>query len=234
MTFLVRARKGLAEVKRITELNRAAPLDDFASYDEYWEWRGRLTVIHRRWEIARDLIPDGSTVLDVGCGSGQFLAVLKERRPNCIVQGVDASPRAVEMAQSEGMDASVLDLETTDIPGSFDYVTCLEVIEHIAHAEAALHRLMNATGKQAIVSVPNVGFIGCRVRLAVFGRFPTTCCVFHVREHLRFWTVRDFREWVEHCGYRLVGQHPQHGVWMLCRRFPALFASGMVYVVERA
>ena len=104
---LERAKARLAELRRISELKRGAPLDDFANYDEYWEWRGRLNIIHRRWEISRDLIPDGSSVLDVGCGSGQFLSFLRTHRPHCSVRGIDISPRAVEMARAEGIDASL-------------------------------------------------------------------------------------------------------------------------------
>jgi methionine biosynthesis protein MetW len=203
-------------------------------YDEYWLRRGTLTVVHDRWRIAAELIPDGASVLDVGCGSGQFIALLKTRRPRCTVVGVDVSPNAIEIARAQGANASVLNIESANAVGSFDFVTCLEVLEHIAHAEVALGRIMQATRRQAVVSVPNVGFIGCRLRLGLFGRFPTTSCVFHIREHVRFWTVADFREWVEHYGYRVVGEHPQHGVWFLWRRFPSLFASAMVYVVEHS
>jgi methionine biosynthesis protein MetW len=230
----IRARLShrVGELKRVAELSRGMPLEEFADYDEYWEWRGQVTVLHERWKIARDLIPDGSSVLDVGCGTGRFLAFLQGERPNCELRGLDVSERAVEMARSEGVEASLHDVEAADITWRADYVTCLEVIEHVVQAERVLDRLMAARRRQAIISIPNVGFIGCRIRLALFGRFPTTCCVFHTREHVRFWTNKDFEEWIERCGYRLSARHPQHGVWVLWRLFPSLFASGMVYVVE--
>jgi methionine biosynthesis protein MetW len=227
-----RLSRRMAELKRVAELSGGMPLEEFADYDEYWEWRGQVTVLHERWKIARDLIPDGSSVLDVGCGTGRFLAFLREERPNCKLHGIDVSERAVEMARAEGILASVLDVETTDINSVADYVTCLEVIEHVVQAERVLDRLMAACQRQALISIPNVGFIGCRIRLALFGRFPTTCCVFHTREHVRFWTNKDFEEWIEHCGYRLTARCPQHGIWVLWRLLPSLFASGMVYVVE--
>jgi methionine biosynthesis protein MetW len=223
----------LAQVRRVRELWQPAPLGDFADYDEYWERRGPVTVIHPRWKIATEVIEDGSSVLDVGCGSGEFLRYLGRHRPGCVLRGVDLSPVAVGIARAEGLDAAVLDIEQDDLAAEADYVTCFEVIEHLAHAEVALDRLMGAARRKVIVSVPNVGFVGCRVRLGVFGRFPTTCCVFHLREHLRYWTVRDFEEWVEHCGYRLTARHPQHGLWLLRDLVPSLFASGMVYVIER-
>lgn len=230
--LLTRVRGRLAEARRVAELNGGAPLADFRDYDEYWERRAPVTVLHRRWEVAAARIADGSSVLDVGCGTGKFLEHVRRERPHCSVRGVDVSAVAVAATREAGIDARVLDVEREDLDGVADYVTCLEVIEHIAHAEAVLRRLVDASRREVIVSIPNVGFIGCRIRLALFGRFPTTLCVFHAREHLRFWTVKDFREWTEACGYELVASYPQHGIWGLWRIAPSLFASGMVYVVR--
>jgi hypothetical protein len=66
------------------------------------------------------------------------------------------------------------------------------------------------------------------------GRGPLTNVVHHVREHLRQWTVRDFREWTAHLGLRIIAERPTRPVAFLGlgRRMPALFSSGMLYVLE--
>lgn len=221
------------KLSRVAELVAPAPLDDFADYNEYWDRRGDITEVHSRWRISCANIPDGASVLDVGCGGGEFLNYLRGSRPHCRLTGIDVSEKAVRRAQARGIDAFRIDSDWPIMSKQYDYVTCLEVLEHVAHAEELLHNLMRAAGVAAIVSVPNVGFIGCRIRLGIFGRFPTTLCVFHIREHVRFWTTRDFHEWIESCGYSLSAQGAQHGIWPLYRWFPSVFASGMVYIVER-
>ena len=57
----------------------------------------------------------------------------------------------------------------------------------------------------------------------------------HVKEHIRHWTARDFEEWVSNFGLRVVEIQGQWGFRPLpYRRFPKLFAPQVVYVLERA
>lgn len=218
-----------AAVKReIRSLFAPAPMQDFKDFDEYWETRGTIGPM-RRWLIGADLIPDGSSVLDVGCGSGEFLEYLRSKRPNVRATGCDFSMQAVDNIRSLGFDGLVVDVSKEPLPETFDYITCFEVLEHIPNAEEALDRLMQSVRKQLIVSVPNVGYIGSRLRLGLFGRFPNTNCIFHVKEHVRHWTPKDFKEWVDRLGYRLVRSE---GQYRRGRKFPGLFAKGMVYVLE--
>jgi methionine biosynthesis protein MetW len=209
-------------------------MQEFADYDHYWDQRGKLETVHLRWKLAADLIEPGSSVLDVGCGSGEFLTYLASlEKPDMQLAGVDFSPRAVEMTREVGFDAECVDLVEGSISGTYDYVTCFEVLEHIAEAEVALQTLRGAFRKQLLVSVPNIGYLGCRLRLALFGRFPTTTCVMHIKEHIRHWTPKDFEEWVAHFGLRVVDALPQSPVFGTpWRRFPGLFSAGLLYVLE--
>jgi len=221
---------------RLTKMGRPAPMRDFADYDDYWTRRITVGDTMPRWKIAAELIEDGATVLDVGCGSGEFLEYLARERPGVRATGCDFSAESVEMARSKGFDdAFALDLSTQDIPGEYDYVTCFEVLEHIPNAEDALVRLRDTFRRQLIVSVPNVGYVDSRVRLALFGRFPVTNCIYHIKEHVRHWTERDFREWVATFGLRVVRVAAQYegGRFLPVDRFPGLLSPGLVYVLER-
>jgi methionine biosynthesis protein MetW len=217
--------------RQLQALSAPAPMHDFRDYDDYWERRGELRVVHNRWTIAAGWIPNGATLLDIGCGSGEFLRYLRQSRPDILAGGVDIAARSVEMTTSEGFNASVLDISTTEIPGSYDYITCFEVLEHIPDAESALLRLKEAARSGIIVSVPNVGFIMNRLRLGVFGRFPITNCVFHINEHVRHWTPKDFADWANHHGLRIDRLAGQYGAPVLWRHRPTLFAAGMVYLL---
>jgi len=209
---------------------------EFSDYDAYWAERGDLRWVFERWRIAAEVIPDGASVLDVGCGTGEFIAYLREQRPHVDATGCDLSARAVQMTVERGVDAFVADLAMEDLDGKYDYVTCFEVLEHIPDAETALERLKAVARHQIIASVPNAGYLDNRLRLALFGRFPITNCIFHIKEHVRHWTKRDFVEWVGHFGLRVVRVAPQYpGIRFLpWRRYPGLLSAGLVYVLERA
>lgn len=205
---------------------------DFRDFDEYWERRGELSTVFRRWVVAADLIPDGARVLDIGCGSGDFLRYLRSRRPAIVGVGSDSSQKALEMTREAGFDTIELDAATGAVPSGFDVITAFEILEHLPEAETAIQRWCEAAGSHVIISVPNVGYIGCRIRLALFGRFPITNCVYHIKEHVRHWTAKDFHEWTERLGLNVTHMDSQYGFPGLSRWWPSLFSAGLVYRID--
>jgi len=223
--------------RRVAALNAALPLNDFEGYDEYWDVRIGKTgdaKVFNRWRIAVKHIPDGASVLDVGCGAGGFMEYLLSQRPNVKVRGTDISERAVEIARSKGLDAFTADLTRRRLEEQYDYVTGFEIIEHVHEAEKLLITMRDATREKLILSLPNTGYLEHRLRLALFGRFPNTSIVMHAKEHIRFWTPRDFRDWAAHFGLRVLNIEGQWGLsgtpW---KRRPKLFAPQVVYTLER-
>lgn len=210
------------------------PMEEFADYDEYWAKRGVPQGVFRRWQIAAAATEDGGRVLSIGCGAAGFLAYLRERRPDLVLAGCDISPAAVARARQAGFDVFVHDIERDPLPGTYDYIACFEVLEHIPHAEQAFRNFKNAFRKALFVSIPNIGCLRCRIRLAVFGKFPLTVCNVHVNEHVRHWTPRDFAYWMEKESMRIVRLDGQYGLRGFYRWFPALFAHGVVYTLRRA
>lgn len=209
------------------------PLNEFTDYDNYWEKRGKVPVIYRRWEVAAETFELNSTVLDVGCGNGEFLSYLREKRPDLILKGCDTSAIGVERAKSNGLDVFVHDLASGPPPGIYDYLTCLDVLEHIAYSERAFRNLKSSFRKKIVISLPNIGCLRCRIRLAIFGKFPLTVCNFHVNEHLRHWTLKDFRYWMKQEDMIIERMEGQYGLRGFYRWFPSLFAHGLVYVMRR-
>ena len=81
----------------------------------------------------------GGTVLDVGCGNGDFL--IQAQRAGWRALGVDLDPAAVASCRRAALDASEGTIETVDLPqGSLDAVTFGDVIEHLHRPRAALAR----------------------------------------------------------------------------------------------
>ena len=63
------------------------------------------------------------SLLDVGCGSGEFLASMQGAFPGHSMRGIDLSPEMVRRARSRGVEAECVDLGETE--GSFDVITCV-------------------------------------------------------------------------------------------------------------
>jgi methionine biosynthesis protein MetW len=235
--LLTHLRRSLERLRRPLPL---AELEGDSFYDAYWERRLDLepevvTTAPGRARIVAEFVQPGWSVLDLGCGDGSFLECLGREVPGIDVRGADVSETALAKARARGIDAFRLDLSEpgAEVPAGFDVVTALEVVEHVPDAEAVVTAAAGAAGRYLIVSVPNLGFVESRVRLLT-GRGPITNVVHHVREHLRQWTVRDFREWAGHLGLEIVAERPTRPVGFLGlgRRWPALFSAGMLYVLQ--
>ena len=232
-------RRSLHRLRRPLPL---ADLDGGSFYDAYWERRLDLepdvvTTAPGRARIVAEFVRTGWSVLDLGCGDGSFLECLQREVPGIDVRGADVSDTALARARARGIEVARLDLAepATEVPGAHDVVSALEVIEHVPDAEAVVRKAAAAAREYVIVSIPNLGFIENRLRLLI-GRGPNTNLVHHVREHLRQWTVRDFREWASHLNLEIVAERPTRPVaaFGLGRRAPSLFSAGMLYVMRPA
>jgi SAM-dependent methyltransferase len=122
--------------------------------EHHWWYRGRRRVI--RAELGRLVLPAGARVLDAGCGSGRTMVELADYGDE--VSGVELNAEAAELARGRGVgEVQIGRLE--ELPwddGTFDLVTCLDVIEHIADDVAALVELRRVarSGGWLLVTVP--------------------------------------------------------------------------------
>ena len=105
------------------------------------------------WTVALAAIAETgpSRVLDVGCGAGEFAALLTAPEVVC----VDRSPAAVRAARARGLTARVADAEELPFAdGSFDVVVASWMLYHVADRARAI-------GEMARVLTPDGRFVGC-------------------------------------------------------------------------
>jgi len=89
------------------------------------------------WRTALEAIAEArpTTVLDAGCGSGDFAATIAAPEVVC----VDFSAAAVEAARRRGLRAELGRIEQLPFEdGAFDVVTCNWVLYHLAEPEAGV------------------------------------------------------------------------------------------------
>jgi ubiquinone/menaquinone biosynthesis C-methylase UbiE len=86
--------------------------------------------------VAVDLVPEGSSVIDIGCGTGQLCFDLHEKK-RCKVLGADHSLRMLDFARAANTsaDVSFLHADATDLAGvgdgAFDWATVLLLVHEL-------------------------------------------------------------------------------------------------------
>jgi methionine biosynthesis protein MetW len=196
-------------------------------YDRYWQARGRHSM-QPRYSLFSELVGSGSSVLDIGCGDGFLLQYLKNEK-NARVCGIDISEEAVRLARERNIETTVGDILEIDIECVYDYIILSEVLEHFDKPEAVIAKLKGKFRKALLISIPNIGYYKHRLRL-LFGRFPIQW-VWHPAEHLRFWTVADFRLWLRQFGLKESVVLASNGFPILRQILPNLFGDQVIFAV---
>ncbi len=118
---------------------------------------GRLQWNHK--QFLKYCPARGQTLLDVGCGTGEFMVAAR----NCGYQvtGIDFDPSAVKLARERNELECVYTTDLDDLGGThgdltFDVITAFEVLEHIATPRAFLSNLKKLLSPQGylVISVP--------------------------------------------------------------------------------
>lgn len=152
--------------------------------------------------VAR-LIPRGSRVLDLGCGSGELLAHLMADA-GCRGTGVEIDPPSVLAAIAAGVPVIELDLdaELDDFADhSYDVVVLSRTVQTL-HRPVEVLQHMGRIADRLIVSVPNFGYWRHRLRL-LRGRMPMSREIPHAwydTPNLRHTTLVELEELFDSLG----------------------------------
>ncbi len=152
--------------------------------------RSSLSVIASR-------IPPAARVLDLGTGTGALGKYLQSRHPGTLIDGVTYNREEAAQAAAYYRRIEVDDLDTCELvslfaKGSYDYIVCADVLEHLrnpAHILKASQQLLAPDGR-LLISVPNAAYCGLIAEL-LGGDFRYREEGLLDRTHLRFFTRRS-------------------------------------------
>jgi len=119
-------------------------------------------------------------ILDVGCGSGDLLFVLNKTFSFSSISGLDFSKEAIKIAQSRVSGGRFFVHDIYDsVLEKFDFILCVEVLEHLENPKKALENILSMMEGEAIcfLSVPN-------------GRIDTYI------GHINFWSPESWKQFL--------------------------------------
>ncbi len=170
-------------------------------------------------ELIADRVAEGSRVLDIGCGAGELLQLLVNRR-HADARGLELSQAGVNACVARGL-AVVQGNADSDLhyypDNGFDTVILSQTLQATQRPLDVLHE-MARIGERLIVSIPNFGHWRLRAGLALQGRMPKTALLsahWYDTANIHLCTLHDF---VDLCTkaelevdqtITLVGNHPR-------------------------
>jgi methionine biosynthesis protein MetW len=191
------------------------------------------------YRLIEEMVPEGATVLDLGCGDGELLAELvcdKHVRGS----GVDLDPAAVEACVGKGLSVFHGDLDeglADYLDGSIDVVILSFSLQQLRRPRLVV-REMSRVGRLAIVSFPNFAHWSVRGQLLLQGRMPVSSELpyqWYETPNIHLCTVSDFRDLCRREGLRIEREaylnrfdRPARGL-----RCPNLTARIAVFAVAR-
>ena len=160
--------------------------------------RDRPAKLRLDYELIESLIPDGAKVLDLGCGNGQLLADLVERK-GCVGRGIDIDEASVLECVKRGLPVyhgDMIEGMSFYRDGQLDVAVLSQTLQQTAGPPDVIREMLRVA-RRGIISFPNFGHWGVRLQLLLAGRMPRTHALPHHwfnTPNVHLCTVKDFRE----------------------------------------
>ena len=150
-------------------------------------------------QVILDLIGEESTVLDLGCGTGDLLYLLiKEKKARA--QGIEIDDQAIYKCVAKGLNVFHGDIDTGLAEfndKSFDYVILNQSLQQILHVDKVLDDALRV-GKKVVVGFPNFAHYKSRLQMFFQGKAPVTEALpyqWYETPNLHFLSISDFKDY---------------------------------------
>jgi methionine biosynthesis protein MetW len=166
------------------------------------------------FELISSWIPEGSRVLDLGCGDGVLLAGLAATKATK-GYGIEIDAVNVLASVKNGVNVVQTDIESglaNFEDGSFDFVILSQTLQAMRNAESVINEMLRV-GREGIVTFPNFGY--WRHRLDILqGHMPVSKALpysWYDTPNIHLCTVKDFEDLCEEVGAEILDERVIHG-----------------------
>ena len=159
-------------------------------------------------ELISSWVEKDSRVLDLGCGDGSLLKMLKKQK-NIMGYGVDYDISQIKLSLDNEINVMQFDLNdglNNFKNNTFDYVILAQSLQEIKNPETLLKEMLRI-GEEVIISFPNMGHWSSRFQLFAGGKMPVTNELpyrWHDTPNIHLCTIFDFENFCKENNFVIV------------------------------
>ena len=161
------------------------------------------------YELIERLIFPKSSVLDLGCGKGELLWYLIQKK-EINGSGIEISSQGVQEAIKKGLSVIQADIEETisNYPDkTFDYTILSQTMQELKRPEKVINAMVRIS-KRAIITFYNLAHLKFRLKILFKGQFPSSKELpFNwLSANIMFLSVADFKEFCRQNNYKIISE----------------------------
>lgn len=205
-------------------------------------YRFSISSVSRRGEypIILDWIAPKSKVIDLGCGDGSLLDLMKQKK--ITGEGIEISASGVKSAKAKSLvvQQGRIDVILPYRDKEFDVAICNVTVQMVAFPDVLLSE-MHRIAKRQIVTFPNFGFGVNRLDMVLFGRMPKPMLFgydWFSTGHIHQLSISDYQDYCRTNGLTIIDQEfiiPTRlpiGLKKILGLWPNFFAMTALFLTE--
>jgi len=196
--------------------------------------------------VIKKIIGKNKKVIDLGCGDGTLMQILKENNNRC--KGVEISQSGVDVCKNKKLDVikGKIDNKLPFKDKEFDFAVCNVTMHMVVYPEVLIKEMRRVSKKQ-IVTFPNFAFILNRFQLMFTGTFPKWSLFgyeWYSTGHIHQLSIKDFTNYCNQYKINILNTHhlfPKHLekitsklviISQIVRYFSNLISTMAIFVIE--
>ncbi len=156
--------------------------------------------LHLNYTIIAGMIEEGTNVLDLGCGDGTLMKMLKNKGIN--VRGIDINQDNIVKCLEKGLSVIQDDIDEglMEYPDkSYDYVILNQTLQSTEKPDFVIKEMLRV-GEKVVVSFPNFGYWRVRFYLMLKGKMPKSNILpfkWYDTPNIHLLTIEDFYDFAK-------------------------------------